>query len=99
MNVHKVEMKAVWIGGSTGYVYDVVYDGNVIVARSRVPACDTARYLLAGNQEGWLELYRGDRLAMSGDIRTLANLTVSETRSTTPRFKKWIPFTMDKEDA
>ena len=36
-----------WGGGEAGYVYSVIYDGKLLVERSRDPECDAARALLA----------------------------------------------------
>ena len=36
-----------WAGGEAGYVYSVIYDGKLLVERSRDPECDAARTLQA----------------------------------------------------
>ena len=43
----KARLHPSWIGGKTGYVYSVIYDGELIVDRSRDPECDAARALVA----------------------------------------------------
>jgi hypothetical protein len=79
-----------WIGGRTGYVYSVVFDGKLLVDRSHDPECDAARALVAMGITGKLTLCDGKtgihRTII--DIEKAARLTVEETGAY-PRFRKY----------
>lgn len=79
-----------WVGGRDGYRYSVLFDGNLLVDRSRDPECDAARALLAKGITGKLTLLDGKtgRPRTIVDIEKAAKLTVEET-GTVPRFRKW----------
>jgi hypothetical protein len=66
----------IWIGGKRdGYVYNVIFNGKLLVERSRDPECDAARALVAlGITQGKLLL--GNRTIIN--IAKAAKLTVSE---------------------
>ena len=55
----KARLHPHWAGGRAGYVYSVIYDGELIVSRSRDPECDAARALLAKGLTGKLTLLDG----------------------------------------
>ena len=75
------------------YLYDVEFEGEVIVKNSKDAECDAARALLARGMTGKLTMVD----AKTGKPRTFINiekaakLTVSETRSHGPRFARWTP--------
>jgi hypothetical protein len=73
--------------------YSVVFDGKLLVERSRDPECDAARALLAQGIIDKLTLCDGKtgipRTII--DIEKAAKLTVREDRGTGPRFVKWRP--------
>jgi hypothetical protein len=75
------------------YLYDVTFEGEVIVSNSRVPECDAARVLLARGITGKLTMVDGN----TGKPRTVVNiekaakLTVSENRRDSPHFIRWAP--------
>ena len=75
------------------YLYDVEFEGEVIVKNSKDAECDAARALLARGMTGKLTMVD----AKTGRPRTIINiekaakLTVSETRSHGPRFVSWTP--------
>lgn len=94
METHRVVILPVWIGGSTGYVYDVYMKDELIVSRSKVPSCDAARYLQGQGLGGMLEVYRWgkDSPDMTGKIGVLAIKTVAESAKGPLRFMKWSPF-------
>jgi hypothetical protein len=81
------------------YLYDVTFDGEVIVTSSRVPECDAARVLLARGVTGSLAIVDAD----TGEHRTTLNiepaakLTVWESRGQAPRFAKWKPYATGAE--
>jgi hypothetical protein len=85
----KARLHPRWIGGRAGYVYSVVFDGKLLVERSRDPECDAARALVAIGLTGKLTLCDGK----TGVPRTIINiekaarLTVEETGAY-PRFRK-----------
>ena len=80
-----------WAGGRAGYVYSVIYDGKLLVERSRDPECDAARALLDMGITGTLTLCDGKtgkpRIVI--DIEKAAKLTVREDGL---RFVRWTPF-------
>jgi hypothetical protein len=81
------------------YLYDVTFDGETIVAGSRVPECDAARVLLARGVIGSLAIVD----AHTGNHRTTLNiepaakLTVCEGRMQVARLAKWKPYASDAE--
>lgn len=99
--VTKVFMRPVWVGGSTGYRYDIEHEGEVVVRGSRVPLCDAARWCQGVGKNGLLEVWRygGSGPAMKGEIQRYAGLTVRETKTIGPRFEKWVPFDLELMDA
>ena len=48
-----------WVGGEVGYVYSVIYDGKLLIERSRDPECDAARALVAKGITGKLTILDG----------------------------------------
>jgi hypothetical protein len=76
------------------YLYDVIYDGEVIVARSPDAECDAARALLARGMTGILTFIDADsgkpRLRLNG--QKAATLTVKEDVRRSPYFAKSIQF-------
>ena len=64
------------------YLYDVTFDGEVIVTRSRVPECDAARVLLDRGVTGSLAILDADtgKHRTTVNIEAAAKLTVSESR-------------------
>jgi hypothetical protein len=75
------------------YLYDVIFDGRVIVADSKDPECDLARALLAEGHAGIVAMLD----AVTGRPRTVINiekaatLAVEEGRRRGLRFVKWKP--------
>jgi hypothetical protein len=73
------------------YLYDVEFDGELIVKNSKDAECDAARALLAKGITGKITVVD----AKTGKPRTIVNIekaakvTVSETQSHGPRFVKW----------
>jgi hypothetical protein len=73
------------------YLYDVEFDGRLVVTNSKDAECDLARVLLARGVKGAVTVLD----AITGKPRTIvniekaANLTVLETRRHGPRFIKW----------
>jgi hypothetical protein len=43
----KARLHPVWVGGRDGYRYNVLFDGKLLIERSRDPECDAASALLA----------------------------------------------------
>jgi len=75
------------------YLYDVEFDGQIVVTNSKDAECDLARVLLARGIKGVVTVLD----AITGKPRTFVNtekaakLTVLETRRHGPRFIKWKP--------
>jgi hypothetical protein len=55
----KLELFPIWAGGKAGYLYNVTLDGDLILERSRDPACDLARVLLTRGITGNVTLHDG----------------------------------------
>jgi hypothetical protein len=86
----RARLHPLWVGGRDGYRYSVLFEGKLLVDRSRDPECDAARALLAKGFTGKLTMLDGK----SGKPRTIidvekaARLTVEET-GRLPRFRKY----------
>ena len=84
-----------WAGGEAGYVYSVIYDGKLLVERSRDPECDAARALVAKGITGKLTILDGK----TGLPRTIINvakaakLRVAEESKNGLRFRTVYPAT------
>ena len=48
-----------WVGGRDGYRYSVLFEGQLLVDRSRDPECDAARALVAKGITGKLTMLDG----------------------------------------
>jgi hypothetical protein len=73
----KARLHPHWVGGRDGYRYSVLFDGKLLVEKSREPELDAARALLAQGITGKLTMCDGK----TGKPRTImkaANLTVKE---------------------
>ena len=83
----------IWAGGHAGYLYSVIYDGKLLIERSRDPECDAARALMAQGITGKLTLLDGK----TGKPRTIINiekaakLRVSEESKNGLRIRKHDP--------
>ena len=79
-----------WVGGEVGYVYSVIYDGKLLVERSRDPECDAARALVAHGITGKLTMCDGKtgKPRTIIDIERAAKLTAEETGGAA-RFRKY----------
>ena len=100
MGLKKIELRAyarlhpLWIGGSTGYAYSVIFRGELIVDKSRDPECDAARALLARGHTGRLTMLDGK----TGKPRTIINIEkAAKLRTVEPNrgplhFQRWKPF-------
>jgi hypothetical protein len=76
------------------YVYDVKYEGELIVTGSADAECDAARVPLARGIEGALSMIDGvtGKPRTIIDIEKAAKLTVREGNRQSPMFAKWRPF-------
>ena len=54
--MQKARLHPIWVGGRDGYRYSVLFDGKLLVERSRDPECDAARVLLAKGMTGQFAL-------------------------------------------
>ena len=92
----KARLHPHWVGGRTGYVYSVIYEGQLLVERSRDPECDAARALVPKGITGELTLLDGK----SGRPRTIINIEkAAKLRTAEPNrgvvhFQKWAPFSL-----
>ena len=82
-----------WVGAD-GYLYSVIYDGRLLVERSRDPECDAARALVARGVTGKLTLLDGKtgKPRTIIDIEKAAKLTVREDRRKGPLFVGWAAY-------
>ena len=86
----KARLHPHWIGGRTGYVYSVIYEGQLLVERSRDPECDAARALVAKGITGELTPLDGK----TGRPRTIINIEraaklTAEEGPCTPLLRKY----------
>jgi hypothetical protein len=67
--------------------------GDVLVEQTVSPVCPSCRALMARGITGPFETWReGVAYAcMRGDIENVAGLTLEESGTKTPRFKRWLP--------
>ena len=86
----KARLHPHWAGGRAGYLYSVIFDGKLIVDRSRDPECDAARALVARGIIGKLTMLDGKtgKPRTIIDIEKAARFTVEETGGI-PRFRKY----------
>ena len=80
-----------WVGGRAGYLYSVIFEGNLIVDRSRDPECDAARALVAMGLTGKLTILDGKTGGPRAiiDIETAAKLaTRGRMRQPTPILRR-----------
>ena len=81
------------------FLYDVEFDGQLVVTNSKDAECDLARVLLSRSINGVVTVFD----AITGKPRTSVNIekaarfTVLETRRRGPRFIKWRPNPFAKE--
>jgi ribosomal protein S14 len=75
------------------YLYDVEFDGELIVTGSVNPSCDLARALLKRSFTGKIAIMdsRTGKHRSTIDVEGLARLTVRETAAEGPRFIRWKP--------
>jgi hypothetical protein len=76
-------------------LYDIVFNGEVIIHRDRLPEHNAARVLLVRGLKGkliFLDAKTGKERLIFNDIETAAKCTVSETREHGPRLVRWRPF-------
>lgn len=72
-----------------GLLWRVTHDGKVILEKSRTPAFDACRLLLAFGKLGRLEIYRDEQHRLSVDIVTGAGLTVIDNAHEGPVIKPY----------
>ena len=84
----KARLHPIWVGGRNGYIYSVVYNGQLLVEHSRDPECDAARALLARGIMGRLVMCDGKtgKPRTIIDIEMAAKLRTVETGNA-PRFR------------
>ena len=75
------------------YLYDIEFDGELVVRDSKDPECELARALLARGITGCVRLIDANtgKPRITINIEKCAKLTVRETRSHGPRLVKWRP--------
>ena len=89
--MNKARLHPIWVGGRAGYLYSVIYAGELLVERSRDPECDAARALLAQGITGKLTLLDGKTgiPRTTINIEKAAQLTVSEENRDGLRFRPY----------
>ena len=87
----KARLHPKWVGGRDGYRYSVLFDGKLLVDRSRDPECDAARALVAMGITGKLTMLDGKtgipRIII--DIEKAAKLRTVEESVKGLRFKPY----------
>jgi hypothetical protein len=81
---------------SRGQLYRARLDGpggDVLVEQTVSPMCPSCRALMARGITGQFETWREGvpHACMRGDIEAMAGLTLEESSTKTPRFKRWQP--------
>jgi hypothetical protein len=77
----KARLHPHWVGSRDGYRYSVLFDGKLLVERSRDPECDAARALLAKGITGTLTMLDGK----TGKPRTIIDIEKAAKLSTVER--------------
>ena len=92
----KARLHPRWVGGRAGYLYSVIFEGKLIVDRSRDPECDAARALVAMGRTGKLTMLDGKTGCPRSiiNIETAAKLATSEDQRRL-RLVKWKPIPTD----
>ena len=92
----KARLHPIWVGGRDGYRYSVIFDGKLLIERSRDPECDAARALHARGITGKLTLLDGKTGVprTTIDIEKAAKLATSEDQNRL-RSVKWRPMPTD----
>lgn len=87
----KARLHPIWAGGRDGYRYSVLFNGQLLVDRSRDPECEAARALLAQGITGKLTLLDGKtgRPRTIIDIEKAAKLRTVEESVKGLRFKPY----------
>lgn len=90
----KARVHPVWAGGKAGYLYSVIYDGKLLIERSRDPEHDAARALHAMGLTGKLTLLDGKSGVPRSvvDIERAAKLTMTERIRGGLSAVAWVPF-------
>jgi hypothetical protein len=89
----KARLHPHWVGGKAGYLYSVIFDGKLLVERSRDPQFEAARALLAQGITGKLTLLDGKtgKPRIMVDIEKAAQLrTYDDSRGI--GFERWKAF-------
>jgi hypothetical protein len=77
--------------------YRVMYWGEVLIARSRVPIFDACRALVARGLTGSVGLYRNDRLdALVRDIAVGAQYTIEESAEVSMRLRRYVSYERER---
>ena len=92
----KARLHPRWVGGRAGYLYSVIFDGELLVDRSRDPECDAARALLAKGITGKLTMLDGKtgRRRTIINIEKAAKLRTAEPNRGVVHFQKWVLFSL-----
>jgi hypothetical protein len=81
-----------------GMLWPVTHEGRVILPKTRLPALDACRYLLALGKTGNWVMFRDDKPQLSVDIVKGAGLTVIENQTTGPIFGLYRPIVGEEEE-
>jgi hypothetical protein len=94
-DLHYATIEAVDLAREDGYLYDIVFDGETIIHRDRLPEHNAARVLVARGLKGklvFLDAKTGKERLIFDDIETAAKWTVLENKNQGPRLVRWKPF-------
>jgi hypothetical protein len=86
----KARLHPLWVGGRDGYRYSVIFEGKLLVDRSRDPECDAARALVARGITGKLTMLDGKtgKPRIIIDLEKAAGLITSVENRSGLRFRK-----------
>ena len=94
---HHIEIEHIGYNAK-GMLWQVTHEGRRILTKTRLPALDACRYLLALGKIGNLVMFRNGELQLTVDIVKGAGITVVENRTTGPIFGLYRPFVREEEE-
>jgi hypothetical protein len=94
---HRIEVEHIGYNAK-GMLWRVTHEGGVILEKTRLPALDACRYLLALGKTGNLVMFRNGELQLTVDIVKGAGLTVVEAPTKGPVFGVHQPYTCEGEE-
>ena len=92
--IHRIDVECIG-HNAKGLVWRVAHEGKVILDKSRIPAFDACRLLLALGRTGKLDMYCDGQHRLSVDIVKGAGLTVVDSVTRGPVIEPYKTFQLD----